>query len=162
MLQLELSPFNQHKDCVAWCEARGVAVVCGAVNSELDREPFHWGRAEDLAVLEAAAAAHGATKAQVVVRWAVQRGFGAVPRGGVSSDAERRAIRQNSGRGVSSLGWQDVDKGVATWRGGALTDAEMAALGGMDQQLAAGRLGRLDGWVAKDVSGVDWDPTAGL
>lgn len=159
MLQLELSPYNQHRDCLAWCETRQVPVVCEAW-SKLSGS-FNWGSDDEYRALQMVAKAHSATKAQVLVRWAVQRGFGALPRSGVGSAVERLAIRQNSGRGVSSRGWY---KGPAeeTWGGGALTKEEMAALDGMDQQLAAGRLGRTDGWVAEDVSGVDWDPTASV
>jgi len=156
MLQLELSPYNQHKDCVAWCEARGVPVVCGAW-SQLSGS-FNWGSDDEYRALQAVAKAHSATKAQILVRWAVQRGFGALPRSGVGSAAEKLAIRQNSGRGVSSRGWY-AGPAEETWGGGALTREEMASLDGLDQQLAAGRLGRTDGWAAADVSGVDWDPT---
>ena len=103
--------------------------------------------------------AHGATKAQVLARWAAQRGFVALPRSGVGSEAERAAIRQNSARGVSGRVWGEGDTAESTWVGGALTVAEMRQLDAMDVQVRAGRLGRTDGWDEADVSGVDWDPT---
>ena len=128
---------------------------------------------------EKKAAAKGvpaATKAQVLVRWSLQRGFCALPRSGPASTTERLAIRQNSARGVSGVGFDpplsslspsfsevygSTYDGVSpTWSGGPLSVAEMKALDAMDEGLAAGRLGRTDGWTAADVTGEDWDPTA--
>ena len=108
--------------------------------------------------------AHGATKAQVLVRWAAQRGFVPLPRSGVGSEAEQLAIRQNSARGVSGRGWESkraTHGSLVTrdWVGGPLSAKEMGRLDAMDQQTCAGRLGRVDGWAEGDIAGSEWDPT---
>lgn len=196
VLQLELSPFNQHADCLAWA-ARHDARVVAASWSKLSGA-YGWGGDANVKALAGVAKAHGgdkapaaasraekkaaakgvpaATKAQVLVRWSLQRGFCALPRSGPASTTERLAIRQNSARGVSGVGFDpplsslspsfsevygSTYDGVSpTWSGGPLSVAEMKALDAMDEGLAAGRLGRTDGWTAADVTGEDWDPTA--
>ena len=92
----------------------------------------------------------GATKAQILVRWALQRGFVPLPRSGVSDSVQRLAIAQNALAGVED---------GATWKGGQLSAQEMRSLNQLEDRLASGRLGRTDGWTADDVTGVDWDPT---
>lgn len=156
VLQLELSPYNQHRDCTAWAAKHDVAVTCAAW-SKLSGT-FNWGSDEKYRAMQAIAKAHGATRAQVLVRWAVQRGFGALPRSGTGSSAERLAIRQNSADGSGLLPESSASRDM-TWSGGPLTAAEMTTLDGFEEQLPAGRLGRLDGWSAGDVGGSDWDPT---
>mgnify|MGYP002012900576 CR=1 FL=1 len=94
--------------------------------------------------------AHAATKAQVLVRWAVQRGFAPLPRSTAADAAQRLAIAQNAAAGV-----EDGD----FWRGGPLSRAEMKALDALEDHLASGKLGRTDGWTADDVAGPGWDPT---
>ena len=40
-----------------------------------------------------------------------------------------------------------------------LSNEEMAVLDGLDVEYRAGKLGRIDGWTAEDIAGIDWDPT---
>ena len=149
IVQLEVSPFNRHRPELEWCASRRVVLECASW-SKLSGA-YNWGSDSNFAALRGMCAAHSATKAQVLVAWAVQSGLVALPRSGVGSVAEKLAIAQNSGRGVSGR--------EATWAGGPLTASEMAALDAMDERLPSGRLGRTDGWGAAEIAGPDWDPT---
>lgn len=86
----------------------------------------------------------GVTKAQVLVRWALQKGFTCVPRSAAATKVEKVAIAENSYGGVCSF---QLDK------------EEMTMLDGLNVSLKAGTLGRRDGWNDSDVQGADWDPT---
>ncbi|KAL7451968.1 hypothetical protein ACHAWC_003723 [Mediolabrus comicus] len=140
MNQLELSPFNQHGDVVNWCNQNGVAVGCSAWSklSGVD------GPAEGWAVLSDLAKTKGVTKAQLLVRWSLQKGYVCVPRSGAKSKLEIVAISENSYGGVSNF---------------ALSEEDLRLLDGLDIGYKAGRLGRRDGWTDEDVTGTDWDPT---
>jgi len=144
MNQLELSPFNQHADVVNWCNNNGVAVGCSAWSklSGVD------GPADEWAVLSDLAKTKGVTKAQLLVRWSLQKGYVCVPRSGSKSKVERLAIAENSYGGVNP-----VDTKFA------LSREDMKILDGLDRSYKAGRLGRRDGWADEDVTGTDWDPT---
>jgi len=144
MNQLELSPFNQHGDVVNWCNTNGVAVGCSAWSklSGVD------GPAEGWAVLSDLAKAKGVTKAQLLVRWSLQKGYVCVPRSGSKSKVERVAIAENSYGGVNPTDTKFV-----------LSQEDMTILDGLDIGYKAGRLGRRDGWADEDVTGPDWDPT---
>ena len=141
--QLELSPFNQHRDVVEWCNKYGVAVSCSAWSklSSADGPTDGWD------VLSAIAKQKGMTKAQVLVRWALQKGYICVPRSASASKVERVAIAENSYGGVNA------DSAFT------LTSEEMMTLDRLDVSWPAGRLGRRDGWEDADVTGLDWDPT---
>jgi diketogulonate reductase-like aldo/keto reductase len=145
MNQLELSPFNQHKDVIEWCQKRGVAVGCGAWSklSSADGPQGGWAKLADIAKNK------GMTKAQILVRWSLQKGFVCVPRSDSAFKIERVAIAENSYGGVNPPGG-----------GFVLTDEEMRILDGLDEGLQAGKLGRRDGWGDDDVTGPDWDPTS--
>mmetsp|Transcript_25757 Transcript_25757/g.38681 ORF Transcript_25757/g.38681 Transcript_25757/m.38681 type:complete len:94 (-) Transcript_25757:130-411(-) len=88
------------------------------------------------------------TKAQILVRWSLQKGYICVPRSGCGSKLERIAFGENSYGGVNVSGG-----------GCALTKEDMDILDGLDIGLKAGKLGRRDGWEDGDVTGDDWDPT---
>ena len=148
LLSLELSPYNQRPLEVAWARRRGTRVTCGAY-SKLSGA-YNWGSDAMYRALMAVCKNHRATRAQVLVRWSVQRGFVPLPRSGTSDKDQRLAIAQNSAAGVSD---------GATWANGPLTPAEMAKLDGLEDHLRSGRLGRADGWAPEDVAGPDWDPT---
>ena len=141
--QLELSPFNMHKDVVSYCDANGIAVSCSAWSKLSGVQ----GPAEGWAVLADLAKAKGMTKAQLLVRWSMQKGFVCVPRSGCSSKIERIAIAENSYGGVNG------DESFV------LTKGDMKILDGLDIAYKAGKLGRRDGWDDADVTGDDWDPT---
>jgi diketogulonate reductase-like aldo/keto reductase len=141
--QLELSPFNAHREIVQYCDSNGIAVGCSAW-SKLSSVN---GPAEGWAVLAEIAKAKGMTKAQVLVRWSLQKGYVCVPRSASSSKVERVAIAENSYGGVNKM-----EEFV-------LSDKEMEVLGGLDIAYKAGKLGRRDGWEDEDVTGPEWDPT---
>lgn len=144
MNQLELSPFNQHADVVDWCNKNGVAVGCAAWSklSGVDGPADEWAVLSDLAKIK------GVTKAQLLVRWSLQKGYVCVPRSGSKSKVERLAIAENSYGGVNPIDAQFV-----------LSQEDMKILDGLDRGYKAGRLGRRDGWADDDVTGADWDPT---
>ena len=148
LVQLELSPYNQRPAEVAWARGNRAVVTCAAW-SKLSGA-YNWGSDAAYRTLSTICKAHGATKAQILVRWALQRGFVPLPRSGVSDAVQRLAIAQNSLAGVED---------GPSWKGGQLSAQEMRSLNQLEDRLASGRLGRADGWTADDVTGPDWDPT---
>ncbi|KAL7533619.1 hypothetical protein ACHAXR_005344 [Thalassiosira sp. AJA248-18] len=146
MNQLELSPFNMHREVVEYCDANGIAVGCSAWSklSGVD------GPAEGWAVLADLAKAKGVTKAQLLVRWSLQHGYVCVPRSGCASKVERVAIAENSYGGVNP---EDAESSFL------LSKDDMMMLDGLDIGYKAGKLGRRDGWGDADVVGPEWDPT---
>eukprot|EP00980_Cylindrotheca_fusiformis_P003240 scaffold735_cov116-Cylindrotheca_fusiformis.AAC.10 len=142
--QLELSPFNRHKDVVDWCDKSGIAIACGAWSKLSSTD----GPTEGWDVLSKIAQQKGMTKAQVLVRWSLQKGYICVPRSASASKVERLAIAENSYGGVNRKEGSYV-----------LSAGEMETLDGLDVSYKAGRLGRRDGWNDSDVTGPDWDPT---
>ncbi|CAB9526618.1 diketo-D-gluconic acid reductase [Seminavis robusta] len=141
--QLELSPFNQHKEVVSWCNKNGIAIACGAWSklSSADGPTDQW------EVVGKMAQQKGMTKAQVLVRWSMQKGYICVPRSAATSKVERVAIAENSYGGVN------LDES------NMLTAEEMQILEGLDVSLKCGKLGRRDGWTDEDVTSPDWEPT---
>jgi diketogulonate reductase-like aldo/keto reductase len=142
--QLELSPFNAHVDVVDWCNKYGIAVTCGSWSRLSGAD----GPSEGWDVVSKIAQKKGMTKAQVLVRWSLQKGYICVPRSATASKVERIAIAENSYGGVNK------DDGSCI-----LTAEEMSLLDGLDVSYKAGKLGRRDGWEDSDVMGPDWDPT---
>ena len=141
--QIELSPFNAHKDIVRWCDKHGVAVGCSAWSKLSGAD----GPADGWATLSELATRKGMTKAQLLVRWSLQKGYVCVPRSGSKSTAQKLAIAENSYGGASRL------------ESFALDEEEMRILDALDVGYRAGRLGTKDGWEEKDVTGPEWDPT---
>jgi len=143
--QLELSPFNTHADIVAWCKSRGISLSCGAWSklSGVDGPADQWAIVADMAMKK------GMTKAQILARWSLQKGYVCVPRSSASSKLERLAIAENAYGGINIL-----PSGKS-----ALTAGEMNILDGLNIDYKAGRLGRRDGWGNEDVVNQDWDPT---
>ena len=88
------------------------------------------------------------TKAQVLARWSLQKGYVCVPRSTAASKIERFAIGENSYGGINREG-----------RSYLLTDEEMGIIDSLNIDFKAGKLGRRDGWDDTDVKGADWDPT---
>jgi diketogulonate reductase-like aldo/keto reductase len=155
--QLELSPFNGHKDVVEWCDRNGVAVSCAAW-SKLSGAS---GPGEQWDVLSQIANKKGVTKAQALVRWSLQKGYICVPRSGCAYKIERVAIAENSYGGgvVIKEGKLTTISDAGGEESAMLTPEEMTILDGLDVNYKAGKLGRRDGWNDADVTGVDWDPT---
>jgi len=146
--QLELSPFNAHKDVVDWCTQNGVAISCSAWSrlSSADGPTQGW---DELAKL---AQQKGMTKAQVLIRWALQKGYVCSPRSSSASKVERIAIAENSYGGIN----------LNTQSTFVLSPEEMQFLDSLDVSYAAGKLGRRDGWSDTDVAGPEWDPTSSV
>ena len=142
--QLELSPFHAHKDVVDWCDKYGIAISCGAW-SKLSGAS---GPAEGWDVVAKLAQQKSCTKSQLLVRWALQKGYICVPRSSSASKVERLAIGENSYGGVN------LNDGSYT-----LSQEEMTVIDALDVSYKAGKLGRRDGWEDADVVGPDWDPT---
>lgn len=72
--QFELHPMLQQREVQATCAKHGIAVESYSTLAQGSAELL------DHAVIQAAAAAHNKTAAQVVLRWAVQHGWVVIPR----------------------------------------------------------------------------------
>ncbi len=70
--QIELHPFGQQRDAVAWCRAHGVLVEAYS--------PLTKGRRFGDATVAAIAAQIGKTPAQVLIRWSLQHDFVVIPK----------------------------------------------------------------------------------
>ena len=144
--QLELSPFNTHKDVLSWCGENDISIGCGAWSKLSGAN----GPQDEWAILAELAKKKGMTKAQVLVRWSLQKGYVCVPRSSPASKIERIAIAENNYGGVNN---PELGNGCI------LSEEEMERLDALNVSLSAGKLGRRDGWSDDDVTGVDWDPT---
>lgn len=140
VIQLVLSPFNQHADVAKWAATHGSTLSCAAWSKLSSLE----GPVEGWAAVGKVADARGMTKQQVLVRWAVQRGYLCVPRSSSKFKVEQQAIAENS--------WQ----GTAPY---ILSDQDMETLNSLDTRIPAGQLGVLDGWEPSDIVDAKWDPT---
>ena len=140
LIQLELSPFNVHRDIVEWGNAHGATLGCAAWSklSSVDGPREGWEKVGKIAT------AHSCTKQQILIRWAIQKGFVCTPRSSSKYKVERQAIRENS--------WTETQEIV-------LNDAEMILLDSLDEKIPAGRLRVLDGWSEMDILDDGWDPT---
>jgi len=141
MNQLELSPFNTHGPIVQFCKQNNVLIGCAAWSrlSSADGPVEQWEKLGQLAK------AKGVTKAQILVRWALQKGYACAPRSGTKSKLERIAIAENSYGGVVDF---------------LLSGEEMNLLDNLNVDYKSGKLGRKDGWKEEDVKGSDWEPSA--
>ncbi|PCE15759.1 2,5-diketo-D-gluconic acid reductase [Microbacterium sp. SZ1] len=111
--QIELHPAYQQRDVLAWAEKNGTKIESWGPLGQGKYPLF-----ENPAVADAAAA-HGVTPAQAVIRWHLQKGFIVFPK---SSRKER--MEQN----FDVFGFE-------------LTDAEIAAIDGLDPLDGSGRVG---------------------
>lgn len=111
--QIELHPAYQQRDVTAWAAEHGVLIESWG---PLGQGKYDLFGTEPVA---AASASHGKTPAQVVIRWHLQKGFIVFPK---SVRAER--LQEN-------LEVFDF----------ALTDAEVAAIDGLDPLDGTGRVG---------------------
>lgn len=89
---MELSFYNQRRGEVDWANKHGTKVVAASW-SKLSGG-FNWGTDADFKALNEISTRLGLTKAQVLVGWCTAKGIACVPRSGVGSDAERRAIEE--------------------------------------------------------------------
>jgi 2,5-diketo-D-gluconate reductase A len=111
--QIELHPAYQQRDVLAWAEKNGTKIESWGPLGQGKYPLF-----ENPAVAEAAEV-HGVTPAQAVIRWHLQKGFIVFPK---SSRKER--MEQN----FDVFGFE-------------LTDAEIAAIDGLDPLDGSGRVG---------------------
>jgi len=137
--QLELSPFNQRRPIVEWCSSKGCQLSCASW-SKLSNEKTG---AKNWPKLKEISSELGTTKQQVLIAWALRKGYLCVPRTGTGTVAELLAIKENS----------------VQMRNIALDDAQFVLVDSLDESLRSGYLGRTDGWDAADITGLDWDPT---
>lgn len=158
--QLELSPFNGHKDVVEWCGRNGVAVSCAAW-SKLSGV---FGPVKQWDILSQIAEKKGISKAQALVRWSLEKGYFCVPRSGCDSEIQRMAIAENSyGGGVVNKDGNLSTTNIADEEKSAiLTREEMAIFDKLDVNYKAGKLRRTDGWAEVDIKGANWDPTEAI
>jgi alcohol dehydrogenase (NADP+) len=112
--QVELHPFLAQHRLKAWCDARGIVLTAYSPLGSPDRPVRLIGDTDPVPLADptvtAIAAAHGVSPAVVLIRWAVQRGTVVIP------------------KSVTPARIADNLQAAAI----ALTDAEMAALNGLD------------------------------
>ena len=80
--QIELSPFLQNRKVVDFAKSQGIHITSYMT--------LAYGKALKDPVIEAIAAAHGATTAQVVLAWAMQLGYAVIP-----SSTKRANLQSN-------------------------------------------------------------------
>ncbi len=110
--QIELHPAHQQREITDWAAAHGVKIEAWGPLGQGKYDLF------GAAPVVAAAAAHGRTPAQAVLRWHVQKGFVAFPK-----SVRRERLEEN-------LDIFDFE----------LTEAEVAAIDAMDSEDGAGRV----------------------
>lgn len=81
--QIEHHPLLQQKDLVAYCKTQEIQVMA--------HSPLLWGRFEDLSLIGDIASKYKKTKAQVILRWNIQKRIAVIPK---SSNMQR--IKENS------------------------------------------------------------------
>jgi diketogulonate reductase-like aldo/keto reductase len=155
--QLELSPFNQHKDVCEFCTKNGIAIGCSAWSklSGLDGPQKGWNILSDLA------SSKNVTKAQLMIKWSIQSGYVCVPRSSSKSKLERLAIIENSYGGVNILKTTNGNNNgnnnnnnninndninINNTPPFILSKTDMNILNKLDISYKAGILGRRDGW----------------
>ncbi|OEU12874.1 Aldo/keto reductase [Fragilariopsis cylindrus CCMP1102] len=143
--QLEISPFNQHTDLVKFCNAHGIAIACSPWSklSGIDGPTKEW------KILSELATSKNVTKAQLLIKWSLQKGYICVPRSSSKYKLERIAIIENSYGGTNLMKTtntnnQDDNNTINTPF--ILSNTDMKILKSLDISYKAGRLGRRDGW----------------
>lgn len=115
VLQVELHPYLQQDDLLEYCSENGIFVTAYSPLGSADRPPSMKGKEEPVLLenetIRDIAEAHDATPAQVLIRWALERGTSVIPK---STNEER--IREN-------LAAADL----------RLTDDDMARIAELDQ-----------------------------
>lgn len=140
VIQLILSPFNQHKDIAEWARVHGSVLSCSAWSKLSSVE----GPQQGWAVVSDMAKEKGVTKQQILIRWALQSGYLCAPRSGSKFKVEREAIVENAPKSIRTF---------------ELTREEMAVLNRLDEGITAGKLGIYDGWDPSEIVDDKWDPT---
>jgi diketogulonate reductase-like aldo/keto reductase len=112
--QIELHCFLQQRETVAYCAQQGIAVMAFCPLARCKR----FGGGGELAALAAAA---GRSEAAVMLRWALQKGYCAIPK---STNAAR--IRENAGALDFELSAADMARLDALDEGFAASNAQLA------------------------------------
>ncbi|KIW77115.1 hypothetical protein Z517_09561 [Fonsecaea pedrosoi CBS 271.37] len=111
--QIELHPWNQQRQLVSYCKAKGIVVVAYS--------PLTRGRRLNDATIVSLAEKYGRTPAQIVLRWGLQKGLVVIPK----SDREHRIIEN---KGI--FGWEISKEDVEVIDG--LDEGQKANLGEWD------------------------------
>ena len=140
VIQQVLSPFNQRAEVQDWAVRHGSLLSCSAWSklSSVQGPQQEWAIVADIAQKK------NVTKQQILIRWALQKGFLCAPRSGSKFKIERQAIAENSWKECSKIG---------------LNAQEMGILDSLDVNLSTGRLGIVDGWEETEIVNEKWDPT---
>ena len=109
MNQVEMHPLLQQKELVAYCQEEGIHLTAYSPLGSGDR-PERLKKEDDINLLEEPtinriAEKHGCTAAQVLIRWAIERGTAVIPK---SVTPER--IRQNLAAAEVSLDEEDMQQ----------------------------------------------------
>ncbi|KIW25824.1 uncharacterized protein PV07_08967 [Cladophialophora immunda] len=111
--QIELHPWNQQRQLVSYCKAKGIVVVAYS--------PLTQGRRLNDPTIVSLAQKYGRTPAQIVLRWGLQKGLVVIPK----SDREQRIIEN---KGI--FGWEISKEDVEVIDG--LDEGQKANLGEWD------------------------------
>ncbi|KIX97472.1 uncharacterized protein Z520_06924 [Fonsecaea multimorphosa CBS 102226] len=111
--QIELHPWNQQRQLVRYCQAKGIVVVAYS--------PLTQGRRLNDPTIVSLANKYGRTPAQIVLRWGLQKGFVVIPK----SDREERIVEN---KGV--FGWEISEDDMEVID--ALDEGQKANLGEWD------------------------------
>ncbi|KAH0829740.1 hypothetical protein AYO21_06776 [Fonsecaea monophora] len=111
--QIELHPWNQQRQLVSYCKAKGIVVVAYS--------PLTRGRRLNDATIVSLAEKYGRTPAQIVLRWGLQKGLVVIPK----SDREHRIVEN---KGI--FGWEISKEDVEVIDG--LDEGQKANLGEWD------------------------------
>ncbi|OAL34169.1 hypothetical protein AYO20_06624 [Fonsecaea nubica] len=111
--QIELHPWNQQRQLVSYCKAKGIVVVAYS--------PLTRGRRLNDATIVSLAEKYGRSPAQIVLRWGLQKGLVVIPK----SDREHRIIEN---KGI--FGWEISKEDVEVIDG--LDEGQKANLGEWD------------------------------
>jgi len=159
--QLEISPFNQHKEVVAFCQQHQIVIGCAAWSKLSGAK----GPQPQWEILSAVATKRNISNAQLLVKWSLQSGYVCVPRSSSDTLEKSLAIIENSYGGTQLIQHNEDGKDTIMNENKKdvsqllLTTEEMQILNGLDVSYKAGQLGRTDGWTDKDIVNSSWDPT---
>lgn len=109
VLQVELHPYLQQDELLAFCRTAGIFVTAYSPLGSPDRPESMKGKSEptllDNPTIAEVAEKHDATPAQVLIRWAMERGTSVIPK---SVNAER--IRENLAAADLRLDDEDMER----------------------------------------------------
>lgn len=95
--QVEFNPFNYDDRLLSFCKRKGIALTAYS--------PLGQGKILDEPVIEEVARRYGKTPAQIILRWAIQKGTAAIPKAGSQSH-----LRENLDIFDFGLDKEDMEK----------------------------------------------------